>query len=194
MKGSGLILILLFTISCIYGQKQGVVLPGKIIGTDTLPHINIPEVYVIAPGPGINKWWTSWKYQRLIKNIKVVYPYAKIIKKKFTEMEAHYQSLETEKEKRQYMNNLEKELLSEFEGDLKKLTISQGRLLLKLVDRETGNTSYEILKDYKGSVSAFFWQTLAKLFGSDLKTGYDPVGKDRIIEEIIFLYEQGYLK
>ena len=73
------------------------------------------------------------------------------------------------------------------------LFLKAGRLLIKLVDRETGHTSYEILKDYKGSVSAFFWQALAKIFGSNLKSEYDPLGKDRIIEELIFLYEMGLL-
>ncbi len=108
-------------------------------------------------------------------------------------MNEHYQSLESERAKRKYMGQLEEELMDEFGEDLKHLTISQGRLLIKLVDRETGNTSYDILKEYKGSFSAVFWQALARLFGSNLKSEYDATGKDRLIEEIIFLYERGLL-
>lgn len=168
------------------------VLKGKIIDGDTIPHINLDEVYVFS-FLSYDNWWHKWKYRRLIRNIKAVYPYAKLARKKFQEMNEHYLSLETEREKRNYMNNLEKEVMDEFGEELMKLTITQGRLLIKLIDRETGQTSYEILKEYKGSVSAFFWQTLARLFGSDLKSEYDPLGKDRIIEELIFLYEKGLL-
>ena len=176
----------------LFSQEEGLVLEGKTIDKDTLPHIKLDEVYVF-PQLYKKSWWNKWKYRRLIKNIKAVYPFAKLVRHKFAEMDREYKLLETEKEKRNYMNNLEKELLNEFEDDLKNLTISQGRLLIKLVDRETGHTSYEILKDYKGSVSAFFWQALARIFGSNLKSEYDPWGKDRLIEELIFLYEMGLL-
>src|SRR3989304_7841557 len=138
-------------------HKQGNVRGGKIIDGDTIPHITLEEVYVIA-NLKPNNWWQKLKYKRLINNIKKVYPYAKLARKKFQEMNEYYLSLKTDKEKRQYMNGLEKELMDEFGDELKQLSISQGRLLLKLIDRETGHTSYEILKDYKGSVSAFFWQ------------------------------------
>lgn len=196
MRFRFLIVIIIIFVCKTFSQDGGKgsynILLGKKINNDTLPHKNINEVYVYSH-TATDNWWLKYKYKRLIRNIKKVYPYAKYAHKKFYEMDQHYQSLETNKEKRQYMNQLEKEILNEFEDDLKKLTISQGRLLLKLIDRETSHTSYEILKEYKGSVSAFFWQALAKLFGSDLKSGYDPYGKDSIIEEIIFLYERGLI-
>lgn len=91
------------------------------------------------------------------------------------------------------MKQVEQELLVEFEDDLKQLTITQGRILIKLVDRETGSTSYELVKELRGTFSAFFWQTLARLFGSNLKSVYDPYGEDRLIEEIIFLIDRGQL-
>lgn len=186
-----LLIVIISSVSS-FGQKEDFIIEGKKIGEDTMPHINIDEIYIYK-NLKYEKWWTRWKYKRLIHNVKVVYPYAKFVRYKFAEMEKEYRSLKTEKEKRQYMNKLEKELLRGFEDDLKSLTITQGRILIKLIDRETGHTSYEILKDYKGSVSAFFWQTLAKLFGSDLKSGYDAMGDDRTIEEIIFLIEMGVL-
>ena len=90
------------------------------------------------------------------------------------------------------MKQVEKELLDEYEDDLKKLTITQGRILIKLVDRETGATSYELVKELRGSFSAFFWQAFARIFGSTLKAEYDPYGEDRLIEEIVLLIDNGY--
>ena len=86
-----------------------------------------------------------------------------------------------------------KKLQSEFEGELKKLTIKQGIILVKLIDRETGNTSYELVKQLRGSFSAFLWQSLARLFGSNLKLEYDPYGEDKLIEEIVVMIEQGVI-
>ena len=120
-------IFLFFLISfSLYSQEKISVIEGKTIDQDTLPHIRLDEVYVF-PRHYKNNWWNKWKYQRLIKNIKAVYPYAKLVRYKFAEMDREYKSLSTEKEKRKYMNNLEKELLDEFEDDLKNLSISQGR-------------------------------------------------------------------
>ena len=100
--------------------------------------------------------------------------------------------IESEKERKAYSKEVEESLKAEFEGELRKLTVSQGRILLRLVDRETGNTTYEILKDFRGSLSAVFWQTVAKIFGSNLKTRYNPSsGEDKTIEQIIAQIEEG---
>jgi hypothetical protein len=101
--------------------------------------------------------------------------------------------LTTEKEKEKYIKKLEDRLRDEFESELKKLTIRQGRLLLLLIDRQTGNSTYELVKALKGSFSAFFWQTVAKIFGSDLKVKYDPLGKHKLIEQIVIQIENGQL-
>jgi len=84
-------------------------------------------------------------------------------------------------------------LKRQFESDLKNLSISQGRILIKLIDRETGNTSYELVKDLRGGFQAFMWQSLARLFGSNLKDQYDAQNEDQLIESIILQIERGEL-
>ena len=91
------------------------------------------------------------------------------------------------------MKELEKQLLDEYKDDLKRVTITEGRLLIKLIDRETQRTSYSLIKDFRGGVPAFFWQGLARLFGGDLKAEYDPYGEDRMLEDVVKLIEFGYL-
>ena len=90
-----------------------------------------------------------------------------------------------ERVKKALVNKTEKEIKARFEGELKNLTINQGRILIKLIDRQTGNTSYVVLEELKGNLSAFFWQSLARLFGHNLKAHYDPNGEDAEIEKII---------
>jgi hypothetical protein len=102
-------------------------------------------------------------------------------------------NLKTEQEQKEYIKRTEQELLDKYTEDLKKLTITQGKILVKLVYRETGATSYDLVEFYRGRFSAFFWQALARLFGSNLKMGYDPHGEDRLIEEIVILIENGQL-
>jgi hypothetical protein len=109
------------------------------------------------------------------------------------EMEREFLKLETEKERKKYIKTVEKQLMDEFGNELKKLTSTQGRILLKLIDRETGNTSYVLLKELRGTVSAVFWQAIARLFGSDLKSRYDPSGDDYLIERVVRMIETGQL-
>jgi hypothetical protein len=134
---------------------------------------------------------TFW---RLVHNVKKAYPYAKLAGVKLQELNEHYLEMDSKKKKKEYARKVEEELKAEFEGELRKLTISQGRILLRLVDRETGSTTYDIVKDFRGGLSAVFWQTVAKLFGSNLKSTYDPTkGEDKTIEQIIRQIEDGYL-
>ncbi|HEC44141.1 hypothetical protein LCGC14_2774920 [marine sediment metagenome] len=163
-----------------------------VIDGDTLWVANLDEVYIFP-----TKKFTSRKerrrYTRLIHNIKRVYPWAKLVGETLAEVEEHMGTLETEKEQKAYIKEVEKELMGNYKEDLKKLTITQGRILIKLVDRETGDTSYELVKEMRGNISAVFWQALARLFGSNLKSEYDAKGGDRLIEEIIVLIENGQL-
>jgi hypothetical protein len=163
-----------------------------VIDGDTLWVANLDEVYIFP-----TRKFTSRKerrrYTRLIHNIKRVYPWAKLVGETLAEVEKHIGTLETEKEQKAYIKEVEKELLGNYKEDLKKLTVTQGRILIKLVDRETGDTSYELVKEMRGNISAVFWQALARLFGSNLKSEYDAKGEDRLIEEIIVLIENGQL-
>jgi hypothetical protein len=129
----------------------------------------------------------------MIYNLKKTYPYAQIAKYKLLEINENLKTLKTDREKKEYIVNAEKELRNQFEKDLTKLTVSQGKMLIKLIDRETGRTSYELVKELKGGFSATFWQGIARLFGSNLKIKFDPQGEDKILNELIFLYEQGLI-
>jgi hypothetical protein len=173
-------------------EKDHVVLYGLILDGDTLLLSNIDEVYIF-PARRFRSNWEYRRYQRLIRNVKKAYPYAKLAKQKFDEMNAHFETLKSEKAKKAYVKQVEKEIRDEFEDDLKKLTITQGRILIKLIDREIGETSYDLLKELRGSFSAFFWQAIARIFGTNLKSRFDPLGEDRLINEIVIMIERGAL-
>lgn len=168
------------------------VLPATVIDGDTIPNVLIPQV-VVFPTRKFASKRDYREYQRLVRNLKIVYPYAQIAKYKISEMDAHYRTLKTEKERKAYVKQVEKELRAEFEDQLVKLTISQGRLLIKLIDREVGRTSYDVIRDLRGGVSAVFWQTLARIFGSNLKSEFHAMGEDKILNELIILHEHGLL-
>ncbi len=155
---------------------------------DTIPNVTIGEV-IIFPEKKFKNRYQAWRYRKLVRDLKRVYPYAKMAKNKLDKMEKEFLELETEKERKKYIKTIEKQLMDEFGSELKKLTITQGRLLLKLIDRETGSTSYILLQELRGNFSAVFWQAIARLFGSNLKSEYDPQGEDRIIERIVLLIE-----
>jgi hypothetical protein len=163
-----------------------------VIDGDTLWVAELDEVYIF-PTKKFKNRRERRRYTRLIYNIKKAYPWAKLAGEKLAEVEIHMVSLETEKEQKDYMKQVERELLKDYKDDLKKLTVTQGRILIKLVDRETGDTSYELVKELRGRISAVFWQALARLFGSNLKSEYDPEGEDRLMEEIVVLIENGQL-
>jgi hypothetical protein len=133
------------------------------------------------------------QYWRLVYNVKKVYPYAKLAGEKFAEVNAHMQSLKTKKEQREYIRQVEKEILKQYEEDLKSLTITQGRILIKLIDRETSETSYNVVKDLRGSFQATFWQAIARIFGSNLKAEFDAAAEDKMIDDIMVMIEKGQL-
>ena len=174
-------------------ERKGTPVAYKVENGDTVYYIRLREIVVRAPRRFKSKA-EERQFWRLVYNVKKVYPYAKLAGKKLHELNEYYLKLQTEKERKSYSKKVEDELRTEFEGELRKLTVTQGRILLRLVDRETGNTTYEILKDFRGSLSAVFWQAIARVFGSNLKTRYDPSsGEDKTIEQIIREIEEGSL-
>jgi hypothetical protein len=122
-----------------------------------------------------------------------VYPYAKVAGQMLEYFDDTLQTFRSENKRKAYLKKVEEELKEEFGGELKKLTIKQGIILVKLIDRETGSTSYDLIKQLRGSFSAFIWQSLARLFGSNLKLEYDPYGEDALIEEIVVQIEAGII-
>ncbi|QKG80668.1 DUF4294 domain-containing protein [Tenuifilum thalassicum] len=166
--------------------------PTVRLDGELVPSVKIKRVVKVGRRRFKNRR-QMYRYYKMIYNLKKAYPYAQIAKKKLIEMNEHLKTLKTEKERKEYINQAEKELREQFEKDLRKLTISQGKMLIKLIDRETGRTSYELVKELKGGFSAAFWQGVARIFGSNLKTKFDPDGEDKILNELIFLYEEGLL-
>ena len=159
---------------------------------DTLLHSTIKEVSVY-PEPQFSSRRDLRRYERLIHNLKIVHPYAVMAADMLNELNEAFIGLKTERERQQFVKQVERKLMNEFEDELKSLTLTQGRLLIKLIDRETGNTSYELLRELRGSFSAFFWQAVARLFGSNLKTTFDADGEDKLIDQIIILMENGQI-
>jgi hypothetical protein len=192
-----LILSLLFAGEIMLAQEKGKtfqpqVLEFVIIGDDTVLISNIPEVK-IYPRQTFKNRWQYWRYRRLVRNVKAAYPYAKMAGKILKDLDQELASMPAEFQRKRYVKKVEKKIRNEFEDEVKHLTISQGRILIKLVDRETGNTTYEVLKDIKGNFSAVFWQAIARIFGSTLKAEYDPDGEDQLIERIVLMIESGQL-
>jgi hypothetical protein len=200
------IFILVFILSCLSlsGQEDTIrnrsdSLPDRVYvlhnvyrDGETLPEIEIKEVTIVGkrkPGASFN----YWKYQRLIYNIKRVYPYAVVVRMKLADVNAKLEVMKTEKERKDYMKEVEKEVFRNYEGDMQQMSLAQGKLLIKLIDRETSNTSYELIRDYRGKVPAAFWQGVARIFGTNLKAEYDPYGEDAIIERIVTEIEAGRL-
>lgn len=165
---------------------------GIIKNGDTIIYRNIPEIVVI-PEIDFENARQERRYNRYVHRVKKVYPYAKLAGKMLREIEPVYLTLESDKERRKMMKDLEQELLDEYKDDLKRMTISEGRILIKLIDRETTRTSYVLIRDFRGGFSAFFWQGIARIFGGDLKAEYDPYGEDRMLEYVVTLIESGYL-
>lgn len=167
----------------------------QIINGDTIPVVDMPAVVVGAftkPPKHLSKKQLK-RYKYLEYKVKKVYPYARLAASKLNEYESELAVLPEGKERKKVMKKVETALKEQYGEELKKLTISQGKILLKLIDRETGKTSYELVKEMRGSFSVAMWQGLARLFGHNLKSQYDAEGDDVLIEHIIKRIEAGAL-
>lgn len=171
-------------------EADRIVVFARIIDGDTVPIITLPEINVYSYKI-IKSKRKARQLSRLIKNVKKVYPYAKLAGIKLQEYNEIFLTMSSEKEKRKLMRQIEKELKDEFGDELRSLTFSQGKILIKLIDRETGNSSFELVQELRGKFIAFFWQTFARIFGYNLKVKYDPEGEDRNIEIIVLMIENG---
>ncbi len=162
----------------------------KINNQDTLYLMNLPLYKVSAKAPFFLRMKIK-KYNKLIRDVKKTYPYAKLAANKMKEYERIILATKTETERKQKMEEAELKLTKEFQDEIKKLTFKQGIILMKLIDRETGESSYAIIQELRGSFKAFFWQAFARLFGYNLKIKYDPLGDDKDIEQIVLQIERG---
>jgi len=187
------ILIISLLLVVTFGFAQNViVLQGTILDGDTIPQINLKEVEVMTfKIPPTRRG--RRKLTRLIKNVKRVYPYAKLAGIKLRQYDYLLRKAETERQRKKLMKRAEKEINQEYGGELKNLTFSQGKILIKLIDRETGETSFNLVQELRGNFTAFFYQTFARIWGYNLKVRYDPLGEDRQIEAVVRMIELGQL-
>ncbi|MEA3451550.1 MAG: DUF4294 domain-containing protein [Bacteroidota bacterium] len=163
---------------------DGFFMNGIIIDGDTFPHIKLYKV-VIYPERKFRSKRQYRRYTRLMRNVKKVYPYAVLIGNYYYQVVQDLEHIPDTKDKKKYLKKKEKELRDQYEETLINLTFTQGRLLIKLVDRETSSTTYDVIKKFKGGMSAIFWQSLARIFGTNLKSQYNGAEEDKMIEEII---------
>ena len=166
-------------------------LPAYIENGDTISHFMLPPIYVY---PSLN--FSSKKqeqfYWKTVRDVKRTLPYAKLIGTTLRELNEEMKNM-SDKERKAYMKSSENNLVKKYEPELKKLTLNQGKLLIRLVDRECDKTSYQLIKEYRGGVRAFFWQGFARIFGANLKSTYEKDDKDKIVERVIVLVESGQL-
>jgi hypothetical protein len=133
------------------------------------------------------------RHRKLVRDFRAVYPLAEVARRTMAGFEEELLALPTKKAQREFSKKTEKELVAQYTPTLKRMTVSQGRILVRLIDRQTDQTSYEIVREFRGGFVAGFWQGVARIFGHNLKDEYDPVERDRLIEQCILLYEAGLL-
>jgi hypothetical protein len=157
-----------------------------------IPEAWLPETWVVSKRIFKSKK-DQRKYDKLVRNVKKAYPYSIICQIKVRDYNDQLLKITSESEKSSVMKKAEADIRAQFEKDVKDLTFSQGKVLIKLIDRQTGTTTYSILKDFRGTVNAILWQSLGRLFGFNLKDEYDAAGDDKEIENIVFLIENGVI-
>lgn len=166
---------------------------GTILDGDTIPYYHLKEVRILESGSLLTEQEIR-RNQKLIRNVKKMLPYAKIGKQRLDMLERQVANL-PKRERKEAIKEAEKTLLADYSDELKDCTISQGKVLLKLIDRETGRTSYVLVNELRGKLRAGVYQTFARLFGYNLKAGYDPQHnkEDNLIERIVRSVERGKL-
>lgn len=173
-----------------YGKEEEL-MKYIIEGNDTIyiDEIEASRAFAKLPKQKGKDWR---RYYRLVHNFSKAYPYALVAKKLVVEADSTIAADRLRGSKREkYISEVQKELFEVFEGQMRSLTVSQGALIMKLIDREVGKSSYNIIKGYKSGITAGFWQGVAKMFGSDLKKPYDPEGEDANTEELVKIWEAG---
>ena len=154
---------------------------------DSIPLIHILPIRKYARKPDMRR------YQRLIRQVKKCYPLAKQARAEMERMEQLLLAVKDKKEQEKLAKELQKQLIKQYTPVILKMTISEGKVLLKLIDRETEQTAYQIIKDFRGGFVAGFWQMFAKMFGNNLKLDYQPEKRDKLLEQIVTYYEMGWL-
>lgn len=189
---AALFLSVIFTTVFAQHKQKGIATRITVVKGDTFPYVGLSEVKIVSK-MSFKSRRAAENFGRLKVDVKKAYPYAILAAARLKECNAKMATMHLEAEKKLYMKRVEKEVVKQFEGDMKQLTLTQGKILIKLIDRETKATSYNLVKELRGSFSAWMWQSLAMVFGANLKAEYDPINndKDRKIEQVIHLIESG---
>ena len=192
-----IIFIFCLCTTCVaHGQTSdrtgGFIVPAIVVNGDTIPFLRLPEFEVVA-----KRFFTSKRdeerYRRLVHNVRKVYPYAKLAGETYRYYDSILAKETNERRRSQLMKQAEKDIKKQFEKELRNLTTTQGKILVKLLDRETSHSAFNLVKDLRTAFQAYLYQGIGRLFGYNLKTKYDPNGADRDIENIVRLIEQGLL-
>jgi len=182
---------------CLDAQEQttdinGYLVPAVIYEGDTIASLRMPTLYVFKPLVFKNKR-KQQAYNRLVRNVKKTLPIAKEVNRAIIETYEYLQTLPDEKAREKHLQMVEKGVKEQYTPRLKKLTFSQGKLLIKLINRETDSSSYELVKAFLGPFKAGFYQAFAALFGASLKKEYHPEDEDALVERVVLLVESGQL-
>lgn len=198
MKKLALILLLIATTCTVASAQRRIRKPtGTPMYYQVLPDGDTTFIDSIDPvwcfPKGRRMKQGDWRqYYKTVYNFNKVYPYALVGRKMMAQVDSTIAADVTKKSQRnQYINAVEKELFRLFEKDIRNMTVSQGLVLMRLVDRECGMSAYEIIKNYENGFAANFWQLVAKLFSQNLKTRYDPSGEDKKLEELVKIWDSG---
>ena len=179
------LVIALLSISSVssIAQDKLLIAPFTTVNGDTFFITDVPQVEVLA----FKNKEDHKKYNILKRRVLKVYPFAMSAKEKLMSIQIGLDSIPKRRHKKRYTKEVAKWVKEEYADRLKNLTMSEGKILVKLIYRETKTTSYEIVKSYRGRFNAFFWQTMAKFWDNNLKTEYDPVNnrEDMLIEHIL---------
>jgi hypothetical protein len=172
--------------------QGGWIVPAVIRNGDTIIFLHLPEFEIVSKQTFKNKREEE-AYRRLVHNVRRVYPYAKLAGQVYREYDSILAQETNERRKSQLMKNAERDIKRQFEKELKNLTVTQGKILVKLLDRETSHSAFNLVRDLRNAFQAYLYQGIGRLFGYNLRTKYDPEGRDRDIENIVQLIERGHL-
>ena len=166
---------------------------GKVLeGGDSIQYMEMYNVYVY-PELEFKNERQKQSYLRLVKNVKTVLPIAKEVNAILIETAEYLDQLPTEEEKNAHIKRVEKSIMQQYKPRMKKLTYSQGKLLIKLVDRECNSSAYEMIKAFFGPIRSGFYQAFAWVYGASLRKRYDPDGADKLTERVVLMVESGQL-
>ena len=185
---------ILFTSNSTFSQlnfKDTLKTEAIIYQGDTIPYSVLSNLYVYSTLTEKQKKSLA-QYNRLRNAVYVTYPYARKAGVILNDINAKLLNIQKQSDRRKYINSRDRELKKEFTTPLTNLTIYQGKILMKLINRETGNNCYEIIKEYKGGLTARLYQTVAFFFDSNLKQPYDPKNEDHVIERIVLEVQRLY--